>query len=418
MRASRPAVRSLLALAACLPLASCQRAVAPTELVAGVYRAVLALPGGELPFGMTIQTPAGGKPVVYLLNGAEAVHVTEFGHDGARLLMQMPGYANRLELSADATGYRGEAVMVRRGGKEVRLPLRVVRGERYRFVTTAPKIPPQIGGRWAITVRDADGQESAAVGEFKQLGSRIFGTILDPTGDHRFLEGEVTSDELLLSRFDGGSAFLYRARINADGTLSGRWWSGSWSVAQISAHRDEAATLTDPAEAAVSDKPPQPLQFAFPDLDGRTVSLADERFRGKVVIVALGGTWCANCHDEASFLVPLYRDLKDQGLEIVLLQFEHFGDLPRAVAVNRRFIATFGIQWPVLIAGTSDRDEAARKVPALGHVYAFPTTVLVGRDGRVRTVHSGFSGLATGRHYEEFRNDFTAQLRALLAEKG
>ena len=415
MRVDRLLPRFLLCLLAGIVLAGCHRAP-PTELVPGNYRGILTLPGGDLPFGITIATPpAGGAPIMYILNGADAAHVTEFEHDGGKLVVRMPGYSNRLELTADSTGYHGEAVLLRPGAKEVRLPLRVVRDQRYRFFAGGPKLPPHVGGRWAITARSADGKDRPLVGEFKQLGWRVFGTILDPNGDHRYLEGDLTQDELLLSRFDGGSPFLYRLKINADGTMTGRWWSGNWSVDEISARRDDAATLTD--TAAPAGAAGTPLAFSFPDLDGKTVSLADERFRGKVVIVAIGGSWCANSHDEAALLAPLYHELKPQGLEVVSLQFEHLLDSAAAVAVNRRFVAAYGIQWPVLIAGRSDTDDAARKLPALGPVVAFPTTVLVGRDGRIAKVHSGFSGPATGQHYLDFQKDFTDTVRTLLAAK-
>lgn len=405
--------RLLLALVAVAALASCHRAP-PTTLVPGNYRGVLTVPGGDLPFGITIASPPnGGEPIVYLLNGAEAVHVTEFDHDGARLVMRMPGYANRLVVEADATGYHGEAVMARKGSKEVRLPLRIVRDERFRFFKSGPETPPKVGGRWAITTRNEKGVERALVGEFKQIGWRLFGTILDPSGDHRYLEGDVTADEVVLSRFDGGSAFLYRLKINADGTMTGHWWSGSWSVDELVARRDDAAAIADPAAATAAT----PLSFSFPDLDGKTVSLSDARFHGKVVVVTIGGAWCPNCHDEAAFLVPLYESLGPQGLEIVSLQFEHQGSSPEAVAVNRRFVAKYGIRWPVLIAGLSEKDEASQKLPALGRVAAFPTTVLVGRDGKVAWVHAGFSGPATGQHYTDFQKDFTDRVRALLAAK-
>jgi len=66
------------------------------------------------------------------------------------------------------------------------------------------------------------------------------------------------------------------------------------------------------------------LEFTFPDLDDRLVSLSDPQFRGKVVIVTLAGSWCPNCHDEAAFLAQLHRELGGQGLEVVSLMFEHF----------------------------------------------------------------------------------------------
>jgi thiol-disulfide isomerase/thioredoxin len=419
--------RVLLAAAFCLTQGACHRAPPPdagatgpspaaaSGLVAGTYRAVLRLPGGELPFGFSVGTHD-GKPIVYLLNGAESVPVTEIEANGGTFVLRMPGYANRIELAPDATGYRGAAVMVRRGGGEVRLPFAATAGEHRRFFADPTPDPPQIAGRWSVTLRDRAGTTTPAIAEFEQSGARVVGTFLAPDGDHRFLEGELHGEELWLSRFDGGSAFLYHGRLGADGTLSGKLWSGSWSVDDWTARRDAGAALTDPATPAGS-KLPEHLSFAFPDLDGRIVSLADERFRGKVVIVSLGGSWCPNCHDEAAFLVPLYRELHAAGLEVVSLEFEHFGDFAAAAAANRRFVASAGIEWPVLIAGVSDRDDAARKLPMLGRVYAFPTTAVVDRRGHVRALHSGFAGPATGQHYDDFKTEFSGRIRALLAEK-
>jgi thiol-disulfide isomerase/thioredoxin len=412
-----PVQRPFARLAALVPIAvvlcACHRAP-PTELVAGAYRAVLTTPGGDLPFGITITTPEGKPPLVYLLNGAGAVHITEFTHEGATLVLRMPGSANRLEFIADKGGYRGEAVVVRAADQRIHIPLKVVRDERYRFAASGPAKPARIGGRWAITFKSADGRERPGVGELKQLGSRLFGTILDQTGDHRYLEGDVTETEVLLSSFDGVLPYLYRAKINGDGTLTGRWWSGSWSVEDFTARPDDAAKLPDVATTA---PPGTTLSFSFPDLDGRAVSLRDKRFRGKVVVVTVGGTWCPNCHDEAVFLAGLYKDLKGDGLEIVSLAFEPLADRAAAVAVNRRFVATYGVGWPVLIAGPADIAAASKALPALGALRAFPTTALIGRDGTLRRVETGFSGPATGLHYEEFRRNFTDAVRALLAEK-
>ena len=401
-------------------LASCGRpphpAYAQERLVPGEYRATLLLPGGELPFGFTVVDEEGHKRVD-VQNGAETVHATELEDRPGRFVLRFPGYENRIEAERDATGYSGFAVMVRRGGREVRLPFRAVAGEHFRFRPRPMQDPPSVAGRWAVTFTGADGVSTPAIAELAQQGARVTGTVLDPTGDHRFLEGEVAGRELLLSRFDGGSAFLYRAELLPDGTLSGTYWSGSWSEDHLAAHRDEGASLTDPAVAAAAGASAAAFEFSFPDLDGRTVSFSDPRFRGKVVIVSIGGSWCPNCHDEAAFLAPLYHERRAQGLEVVYLQFEYFGDFAQAVAANRRFVEEYHIDWPVLIAGISDKDEASRKLPRLGRVFAFPTTLVLDRKGALRDVHSGFEGPATGTHYEEYRRRFTALLDGLLAEQ-
>ena len=69
-----------------------------------------------------------------------------------------------------------------------------------------------------------------------------------------------------------------------------------------------------------------------------------------------------------------------------------------------------------LIAGISDKDDAAKKLPMLERVYAFPTTIFLDRRGNVRKIHTGFSGPATGIHYEQFAAEVKATLDQLLAE--
>jgi thiol-disulfide isomerase/thioredoxin len=158
------------------------------------------------------------------------------------------------------------------------------------------------------------------------------------------------------------------------------------------------------------------FDFAFPDLAGNTVTSKDPQFRGKVLIVALAGSWCPNCHDEAAFLAPLYKEYRAKGLEIVALMFEHFGDFPRAAAATQRFRQNYGIEYTTLIAGISDKDDAAKKLPMLDRVYAFPTTIFIDRMGKVRKIHTGFSGPATGDHYTQFVSEVKTTLDQLLAE--
>jgi thiol-disulfide isomerase/thioredoxin len=219
-----------------------------------------------------------------------------------------------------------------------------------------------------------------------------------------------------LSTFDGAHVFLYRAVLAADGTLNGDFWSGNSYHEHFTAKRDPRAALPDPYGLTHMRTGARTLEFDFPDLAGNRVSSKDEQFRGKVVIVALAGSWCPNCHDEAAFLEPIYRDNRGRGLEIVSLMFEHFGDFDRAAAAAARFRQHYGIDYTTLIAGISDKDDAATKLPMLDRVYAFPTLIFVDRKGAVRKIHTGYSGPATGAHYTQFVAEFQRTLEELLSE--
>ena len=77
----------------------------------------------------------------------------------------------------------------------------------------------------------------------------------------------------------------------------------------------------------------------------------------------------------------------------------------------------FGIEYPRLIAGYSDKGEAARTLAALDRVVAVPTMIVIDRRGAVRRIHTGFTGPGTGDHYDTFRREFTQFIEELLDEQ-
>ena len=75
-----------------------------------------------------------------------------------------------------------------------------------------------------------------------------------------------------------------------------------------------------------------------------------------------------------------------------------------------------------LIAEVADKSDltkakASETLPALNRVLAFPTTIFIGRDGKVKHIHTGFSGPGTGIYYEQFKERFNQIVNELLNEK-
>jgi thiol-disulfide isomerase/thioredoxin len=386
-----------------------------TGVKLGSYRVVLQTPGGELPFGLDL-VPKDSGVVGYLVNGQERLLLSEVKIDGSHLEIRMPGYENVLTADAMGDQLRGEVFLVKLGGKDQHVPLEATLGENYRFFASPATDNADLSGRWAVTFTEEGGPPEVAVGEFSQAHDTVSGTFLTTTGDHRFLAGQVKGDQVYLSTFDGAHVFLYKARLMPDGTLAGDFWSGLAYHEKWTARRDAAAELPDAYGLTAMRPGIRRFDFAFPDLSGTTVSSKDPQFRGKVLIVALAGSWCPNCHDEAAFLEPLYQDYRGKGLEIVSLMFEHFGDFPRAAEATRRFRQHYGIEYTTLIAGISDKDDAAKRLPMLKSFVAFPTTIFIDRKGNVRKIHTGYSGPATGDHYVQFVNEVKTTLDQLLAE--
>ena len=405
-----------IALAACSGPGAQDSSTARESIKPGTYRVVLQLPGGELPFSLDLER-AGSGWIGYLINGPERLQVNEVAVDGSHLEIKMPGYENRLTAEAKGGQLQGEVVLSKPGGKDQHLPLRAQFEQTYRFFPQPSAASTDVSGRWAVTFSTDDGKEETAVGEFSQAHDVVTGTFLTDGGDHRYLAGQVRGDELYLSTFDGAHAFLYKAKITApEGALAGDFWIGTVLHEHWTAKRDAHAALRDAYTITSMRDGINGFDFAFPDLAGNTVTSKDAKFHGKVLIIALGGSWCPNCHDEAAFLEPLYREYRAKGLEVVSLMFEHFGDFARAAAATARFRQQYGIEYTTLIAGVSDLDEAGKKLPMLRQFYGFPTTLLIDRKGQVRKIHTGFSGPATGEHYTQFVNEFTSNLKQLLAE--
>jgi thiol-disulfide isomerase/thioredoxin len=221
-----------------------------------------------------------------------------------------------------------------------------------------------------------------------------------------------------LSTFDGAHAFLFQARASNDGKLAGDYWSRDSYHATWSATRsdDAGATLPDGWKDVGLTNPEGRFQFRFPDLEGRPVALTDERFRGKVVLVNIFGSWCPNCNDEAPLLAAWDRKYRDRGLQIVGLAYEFTGNAVRDREMVRRFAKRYGITYPLLLAGVSDKKKASVTLPDLTRVIAYPTSLFIGRDGKVKKIYSGFAGPGTGKHFDALRTEMESVIESMLAE--
>lgn len=407
--------RTLLCATAVLLLATlsgCSSRV--DEPVVGSYRAVLDLPGGDAPFGLDVARENEGF-VLYLINGTERTRVPDVTVADGELRATFPGYENSLRASLHRNGLEGTVTLIKAGGVEQVIPFKAALNETWRFYPQASTDNADVAGRWEVTFTDGEGGTSKAVAIFEQNHDQVTGTVMTPTGDHRFLHGQVHGNELQLSTFAGGLAYLYKLRVAQDGALAGDYWQGLKGHEAVAARRNEDAELIQITTTLKPDT--QRLDFTFKDVDGNPVSLSDERFHGKVVIVTLGGTWCPNCHDEAAFLVPFYQEYRDKGFEIVALMFERHGEFEKAAAAVRNYQRDLNISYPTLIAGVADDEDPERKLPSLSGIYGYPTTIFLDRKGEVRKIHTGFSGPATGKHYDEYVAEFRAQVDELLGDE-
>jgi thiol-disulfide isomerase/thioredoxin len=415
---------------------------AADDPITGAWKASLTIPSGPVAFGLELKLH-GDRVEGAIVNGTERQAFTGGSFDGTTLTLRLDYYDGQLTAKFDAasrTHVTGE--YVRQTSKGIgRYPFqadRVSKGPMLILVSGKAPAALDVSGDWVMTVRDTDGKvEEVDEATFAVNGSGrdrgyVTGTVIPVSGDYGLLAGPIALEpaasggearpRFTMSRFDGIHVTRLTGELQPDGTLSGEIASGLSYHATWTAVRKDKVAAGEPAPpdafalTTVKD-PNEPFAFALPDVSGKPVSLADERFRGKVVLVDIMGTWCPNCHDETPLLVDLYKKYHADGLEIVMLAYEYTDDAARNARQIEIFRKKYGIEFPILMAGTTAEGEIARTLPQLVGFGAYPTTIFVGRDGRVRKIHAGFSGPATGERFPAVKKEMEDLARELLAEK-
>ncbi len=272
---------------------------------------------------------------------------------------------------------------------------------------------PSIDGVWIVKARGSKNEEAWRF-IVRQTGADVEATILRIDGDTGALNGSLDGGRFVLSHFDGSRPLLMEVAANADGTLTLLENKRTESIA--ARENMEAASAIgapeDPTYHTTVRDVGEPFRFSFPDLEGRIVSNTNPKFAGKVLLVSISGSWCPNCHDEALFLASLYRRYRAQGFEVVSLSFERADQLEDPVQL-RAFIKTYGIQYTVLIPG--EPDQATELLPQAVNLDCFPTSFILGRDGRVQMIHAGFPSPGSGEFYDEAVREVTGTVERLLA---
>lgn len=397
----------ILALAGALALAG------PGAEPAGEWRAALDIAGGELRFGVVVERDGGGWRG-RLCNGTRCQPFTAVTQAGDSIVLEMADYAAGITAKIGGDSMAGTYRNVGNRGPRI-IPFRASRGR-----WPVSRAPARLIGRWdAMWIGDFG--TTPRVLDLRNGKAGLEGTVISNTGDYGHFAGQMRGDSFALAHFDGSYVYMLTGSLSGgDGkpdTLRGLFHAGIRTqtpfIAVRSTGKPHLKTITENTTADTTE----PFRFTFPDLDGRTVTEQDPRFKGKVVMVDVFGTWCPTCHDAAPELVKLYRKYHDQGLEIVGLAYEVSGDTAVDHRQVRRFREKFGITYPMLLAGINLTDAAAATLPQLQGFTAFPTTIFLGRDGKVRRIHAGFYGPATGAQHAKQVRDWEEEVRALLDEK-
>ena len=387
---------------------SCKEEAKKAVLKEGTWRVDITMQNQQLPFILEI-LKHGEEYKANLINGPELIPLdeVEVRNDSVFIGLHIFDIDLRAQISGDAL----EGLYIKNYKDDYKLPFKASYGITSRF--DDPQASTQFDGKWQTTFIDEEGNSYPAVGVFKKDGNLLNGTFLTETGDYRYLEGFTEGNKMRLFTFDGNHAFIFNATIQND-SLQGEFLSGKSYKETFGAIRDENAKLTNANELTFLKEGFNEMAFTFPGLDGKQVSLADEKYRGKVVLLQIFGTWCPNCMDETKFYADWYDKNRKKGVEIIGLAYEAKDDFEYAKKRVEKMKEKYTVNYDYVIAGVYDKEAAAKSLPMLNHILSFPTTIFIDKKGKVRRIHTGFSGPATGVYYEEFVDEFNTFMSQLL----
>lgn len=378
----------------------------------GTWRGIFHQSNGtDVPFNFEVKGKTAAAAKVYLLNGPERFAASGITQKGDSLFIAFDQFDNELALK---TGDKKLSGVLRKKDQSGRTtPVEATYGETFRFADNGEKPAADISGKYDVVFKGRNGTDEKKVGIFKQEGNKLYATFLSITGDSRYLEGVVQGNKFYLSSFIGSGAAYYAGTFDNAGQLN-----GTANGQPFAAAKNAAAALPDPYKLTYLKKGYTTFDFSLPDAEGHKVSLKDNKFKNKVVILTIGGTWCPNCMDEAAFVAPWYQKNKNRGVEVVGVQFERKADEAYVKNAMENFKKRFGITYTEVFGGLADKKAVAASFPALNTFLSFPTILFIDKKGNVDKIYTGFTGPATGEYYTQFIQEFNGEVDKLLEQAG
>lgn len=372
----------------------------------GPWRFELQAAFADIPF--IIQFKENKKGLTGTLeNGKESIKLTDIQVAGKNITIPLQMYEMTLELQIVDKGVMDGFLVRHNKDPKVKTPVVGKAGvaERFAKQKEAPQI--DLNGRWSVVLSHDNNTKETGVLLFEQKGSTLNGSILTPTGDYRYIAGQVYGNKFEAASFDGIYNYLLSGEVK-DGKLTAKILAGY--TTQIEGKKDQKAELPD----AYKQTQLPSLSFKFPDLKGKMVSLDDPQFKNKPVIVQFFGSWCPNCIDEMNYMIPWYNKNSKRGIEIIALSFERSLNESEAKRQLLKVQKKTKLPYTLLLAGSTSADKPTDKIKGLQNFISFPTTVFLNKKHEVVKVHAGFNGPSTGEFYEKWIVDFNKTVDDLL----
>jgi thiol-disulfide isomerase/thioredoxin len=346
-----------------------------------------------------------------IVNGAERIPIEiKWGKDST-FKSSLPLFNTYFEGKKEKGILTGEWVDPTRAG-DYRIPFQIVNNKVREFDT---KVHIPIHVKYKIVFED---DTVPAILDMAAIREEfvVYGTVLTETGDYRYLQGEPFENNCFyLSAFDGTHLFYLAGQL-IDNKIEGVFMSGKHYMAKFKGEADANFELREADELTWMKNPKDVLKLKL-DADAKTErSFGEKDWKGKLTLVQIMGTWCPNCTDESRFVKSMYEKYSAQGLQVVPVSFERGTDKKVSFTRINSQAKQMALPYPVYLGSGADSPQkaAAMVFSQLNHVMSFPTLILIGKDGLVKKVWTGFYGPGTGVHYREHTAEIEDALLRLL----
>ena len=365
----------------------------------------------DVAFQFEVGYPNGEVPEITFINGAERRVVSNATVEGDSIFIPLDPFDVEIRAQFTAMNLNG---VYNKYYRDLTIPLSASFGQlRMKKRSISPSSP--IEERWDITFSKESPGVSKGVGLFKQRGEIITGTIMTQVSDYRYFEGILDGDSIKLSCFDGAHAFAFL------GKKEGKIWQGSMIY-------DNG--YSEPWEATYDAEAELPDPFTMVDLEpgkhkpyydllgaGQGKNVIDPaKYEGKVLIIQLFGTWCPNSLDQTNYLTGWYSKNKQKDVAILGASFEANYSQEYGMRRLEAYREMNDIAYDLVLGGRLSKTGAAMPFPFMKRIEAFPTLVILDKQGYARYVHSYFNGPATGDYYQTFDQRFNQLIESLLNE--
>ena len=379
------------------------------ELKEGIWTGQIRYSSVRIPFAFEVQNSESGPPRVTLINGQDRQRLTNIKIDQDSIFMPLDPFDAVIRAKFSATAMTG---VWRKNYSKEDVSFSAGFGG-VTFQNTSKEFH-EIERKWRMDFNPRTSDKFSAIGLFDQEGNQMTGTILTELGDYRFFEGILDGDSIKISSFDGVHAFLMQGVKTSSGWAGKLYFDEMYSDDWVASY-DADVELEDPFEIITIKKKKDKPYFDLLGAGSGKNAIDPTKYAGKVVIIQVFGTWCPNSLDQTKFLVTWYKSKKD-GVEIVASTYEP--NYSRSYGLQRinDYKKNLDIPYDVYLGGKLSKANAAFPFPFMRKINAFPTLVVLDKNGFARYVHSYFNGPATGEYYEAFGLKLDQLVEELLNE--